>query len=79
MPCNAQSSNQSSSDLVKQIPVLNLERLPYLRRVLNSIFNHLSLLPKLQIDLFLIIISLDVGDIDGNQNICGLFFEPDEA
>lgn len=60
------SKSKSKSDLIKKIPVLDLESLPDLRRVLNSILNHLSLLPKLQIDLFFIVLSFDVGDIDGD-------------
>lgn len=67
------------SNIVKHAPVFNLERLPNPRGALNSIFNHFSLLAKLQIDVVFVVLSLNMGHINGDQDICRLFLQPDKT
>ena len=54
----------TNSDVVEEVPILDLESLPYFCCVLNSIFYHLPLSSEFQIDLLFIILSFDVRYVD---------------
>jgi hypothetical protein len=62
--------------LIEQIPIFDLEATPNFRRILNGIPDQLSLLPERQVDLVLIILSLDVRHVDGDEDVRRLLFEP---
>lgn len=64
--------------LIKQTPILDLERLPNLGRELDRITNQLALLAQFQVHVLLVVLALDVRDVDGNEYIGIFLFEPHE-
>lgn len=59
----------SPLNLIKQIPILNIQRTPNPRRILDRIPNQLPLFPQLQIHILSIILALDMRNIDRDQHI----------
>jgi hypothetical protein len=62
--------------LSEQLPVLDLERLPYLGRKVDRVPNQLSLPTHLQIDILLVVLALDMRDVDGDQDVRLLLLQP---
>jgi len=62
--------------LIEQIPIFDLEATPNFCRILDGIPDQLSLLPERQVDFVLIILSLDVRHVDGDEDVRRLLFEP---
>lgn len=62
-------------NFIKQAPVLNLEGFPDPRRKLDCVANQPALLAEFQVDVVLIVLALDVGHVDGNQDISGLLLQ----
>ena len=63
----------------EQSPVLNFQGLPDVGSVIDSIANELSLFAQLEIDIFLVVFALDVGHVDGDEDICLVLFEAQEG
>lgn len=63
----------------KQAPVLDLKRRPDTGRILNGIANELSLTSELEIDIVLVVLALDVGHVDGDEDVGLNFFEAQEG
>ena len=61
--------------LTKETPVLDLERRPDARRVLDSVANQLTLLAQLEVDVLLIVLALDVRDVDSDEDVRLLLLE----
>lgn len=57
------------SDLVEEVPILYQKRIPDLRSIFHCIPNQLSLLSKLQVDLLLVISTLYMRHIDGDEYV----------
>ena len=68
----------SSSNITEEGPVFDLKWLPNLGWDLHSILNELSLLSKLEINFCLSIFSLDMGDVDGDDDISDLLLKPNK-
>lgn len=68
----------SSSNIVEETPVLDLKRLPDLRRILHRVLNQLPLQPNLQIDLLDRVLALDMRHVDANQDIRALLLQSDQ-
>lgn len=59
----------SPLDLPEQRPVLNLEALPDARGVVDGVADELSLLAELEVDVLLVVLALDVGHVDGDEDV----------
>lgn len=68
----------SPSNLVEEPPILDLERFPDLRRVLDGTLDQLSLLPHLHINLLGRILALDMRHVDRHQDIRALTLQPNQ-
>lgn len=68
----------SYSRLAKQTPILNLERRPDAGRVLDGVADELALAAELQVDLVLVVLALDVGHVDGDEDVRLLLLESQE-
>lgn len=62
-------------DLLKQPPIFNFQGIPNPRRILHGLANEHSLLPKLQIDLSLHILTLNMGNVNRDGYVCRLLLE----
>lgn len=69
----------ADSRIGKQAPVLDLKRRPDAGRILNGIANELSLTSELEIDIVLVVLALDVGHVDGDEDVGLKFFEAQEG
>lgn len=63
----------------KQSPVLDLEALPNASGVFHSVADKLPLLSQLEIDLLLVVLTLDMGYIDGDEDICVEFLKAEQG
>lgn len=63
----------------KESPVLNLQGLPDVGSVIDSIADELSLFAQLEVDILLVIFTLDVRNVDGDEDISLVFFEAQEG
>lgn len=69
----------STSSLAEQTPVLNLERGPDARRILDSIADELALTTELKVNVFFVVLSLDMGHVDGDEDVSLDLFEAQES
>lgn len=65
----------SPSNLVEEIPVPNLECLPYFRRIVDGVSYQLALLTQLEIDLLLVVLAFDMRHVYGDEDVCRLLLE----
>lgn len=80
-PSPAQPASQvrpNSSNFIEQTPVVYPERLPDLSGVLDGVANEPALLAQLEVDVVLVVLTLDVRHVDGDEDVRRLLLQPQQ-